>query len=204
MMPRRRTLFVIVNGVSLSRLFLGAFFLYSYVDTSAFMHRISFAVIALAVVTDFVDGALARRFEVTTKFGYLIDGITDRAAYVAVVLGIAARNGFPLLLGYVIIVRDFLLYGGRAYFPRWIQCLPLQRVAAHFHAGALRGVFGVYLVADALASFGYRLPTPAAQLLHWMPHVTFLLACASYYSLWLVLREQARLHGYTPLDELED
>ena len=203
-MHRRTALFFIVNCISLSRLPLGMFFLYSYIDGTPLMHRVSFAAIALAVVTDFADGALARRFRVATKFGYLFDGVTDRAAYVAVVLGIAMRNGFPLLLGYVVIVRDFLLYGSRSYFPRWSEQLSLQRAVAHFHAGALRAVFGVYLVADAATSFGFARPADVALLLRWMPHVTFFLACASYYSLWLIFRQQSRVHGYTPLDELEE
>lgn len=203
-MMQRKVLLLIVNGVSLLRLPLGAVFLYAYIDNDPRLHRWSFAAIVIAVVTDFADGALARRLRVTTKFGYLVDGITDRAAYVAVVLGIAVRNGFPLLLGYAIIVRDFFLYGCRSYYPRWIETLPLQRAAAHFHAGALRGVFAVYLLVDATVSFGYTLPTALAMAMNWIPHLTFILACASYYSLWLVVREQARLHGYTPLDELDD
>jgi hypothetical protein len=114
------------------------------------------------------------------------------------------RNGFPLFLGYALIVRDFLLYGGRSYFPRWIEHISLQRTVAHFHAGALRAVLGVYLIADAAASFGFVRHAYVAYVLRWMPHVTFLVACASYYSLWLVLREQSRLHGFTPVDELDE
>lgn len=195
--------FLVVNGMSLFRLPLSMFFLYSYIDDNPIMHRASFAAIALAVVTDFADGALARRFHVSTKFGYLVDGITDRAAYVAVVLGIAMRNGFPVMLGYILIVRDFFLYGSRSYFPRWHEQLSLQRTVAHFHAGALRAVLGIYLMADATTSFDLTSREETMSLLHWMPHVTFALTCASYYALWLVFREQSRLHGYTPLDELE-
>jgi phosphatidylglycerophosphate synthase len=61
-MNRRSALFLVVNGISLLRLPLGMFFLYSYIDESPLMHCASFAAIALAVVSDFADGALARRF----------------------------------------------------------------------------------------------------------------------------------------------
>jgi phosphatidylglycerophosphate synthase len=201
---RRRTLFLFVNSVSLLRLPLGGLFLYTYIDDAPAVHRLSLVTIALAVLTDFADGALARRFGVATKFGYLIDGITDRAAYVAVVLGIAMRDGFPLLLAYILILRDFFLYGCRSYYPRWIEQLPLQRAVAHFHAGALRAVFGVYLVADAAVSLGFARRTHANYILRWMPYVTIVLACASYYSLWLVFRQQASLHNHVPVDELEE
>jgi cardiolipin synthase len=196
-------LFLLVTSISLLRLPLGAIFLYAYIDASPTMHCAAFVAITLAVVTDFADGALARRFDVATKFGYLIDGITDRAAYIAVVLGIAMRNGFPLLLAYALIVRDFFLYGCRSYYPRWTEQLTLQRAVAHFHAGALRAVFGVYLVADAAVSLGFAPSTAVSYVLRWMPHVTVVLVLASYYSLWLVCRQQAAAHNHVPVDELQ-
>lgn len=201
---RQSVFFYVANGVSLLRLPLGALFLYTYIDASPKLHCWSFTTIALTIATDFADGALARRFKVATKFGYLVDGIADRAVYIAVVLGIAMRDGFPLLLGYFLIVRDFFLYGCRSYYPRWIERLPLQRTVAHFHAGALRAVFGMYLTADAFQSFCVMSSAGVNQILHWMPHVTFVLTCASYWSLWLVFREQAALHDHVPLNELEE
>jgi CDP-diacylglycerol--glycerol-3-phosphate 3-phosphatidyltransferase len=68
----RERLMTLPNAVSMSRLVLAAAFV-ALRDPSA---RI--ALLAIASVTDFLDGWLARRNQATTRSGALIDPIADR------------------------------------------------------------------------------------------------------------------------------
>jgi cardiolipin synthase len=76
---KRDPLFNLPNSVSLSRLVLAG----GFVATREPALRVT--LIALASVTDFLDGWLARRRSSATKWGALIDPIADRAFVFAAV-----------------------------------------------------------------------------------------------------------------------
>jgi len=79
--------------------------------------NISIAVFVLAVVTDFLDGYLARKWELTSTFGRIADPFADK---------IVVCGGFVMLIGVspdlvepwfavVIIFREFLVSGLRSF-----------------------------------------------------------------------------------------
>lgn len=196
--------FYALTCLTASRIPLAATYLFLYLDTSIVMRQWSFLVLAVALVTDISDGRIARRYQLATKFGYLLDGIADRATYIAIILGVAWRDGLSLLLGYALIVRDLLLYGTRAYYPRWNTTLRRQRRVAKVHALSVRVMLACYLVSDAASLL--RTP-PRAYIAGALPFLTVgsvLVVSASYYSLWVLIREQSVLHASSPIDELDD
>jgi phosphatidylglycerophosphate synthase len=71
-------------------------------------------VVALAGLTDLVDGTIARHFDRPTKFGAALDPICDGVFFGAVALGLALGGAFPLWLALVVIARYGLptLVGG--------------------------------------------------------------------------------------------
>jgi phosphatidylglycerophosphate synthase len=81
--------------------------------------HLSLGVLVLIELSDFFDGKLARRWRVTSDYGYILDAFGDRAAYVAYALAAMTRAEMSPLLAYGIIVRDFGLFASRAYFTHW-------------------------------------------------------------------------------------
>src|SRR5688500_19114380 len=71
-MRRRRALLASVNALSLSRVALAA--LYPFVDGA--MWRVS--LVGVAGATDFLDGWIARRSNLTSRWGAIVDPIADR------------------------------------------------------------------------------------------------------------------------------
>ena len=67
-------------------------------------------VLAIASVTDFLDGYLARRLNQTTRLGQLLDPAADRLYIFATLAGLAAVGYVPLWLAIVVISRDVLLF----------------------------------------------------------------------------------------------
>lgn len=65
-------------------------------------------VVALAGLTDLVDGTVARRFESPTNFGGGLDPVVDGLFMAALGLGLALRGLFPAWLGLVVTARYFL------------------------------------------------------------------------------------------------
>lgn len=70
------------------------------------------AVFALAGATDQVDGWLARRWHVESRFGKLADPLADRLMIDAAVILLAYEGKLPWLAAAVIVARDALLVGG--------------------------------------------------------------------------------------------
>lgn len=68
---------------------------------------IAFAVFAVAMITDRVDGQIARRYGLITEFGKLMDPIADKALTGAAFVGLSALGDLPWWITVVILVREF-------------------------------------------------------------------------------------------------
>jgi cardiolipin synthase len=73
----------------------------------------AFAVIAIALVTDLLDGALARRLRESTELGRFLDPLADKILAGGVLAALAASSRIPWELAIAVIVRDgaLLAYG---------------------------------------------------------------------------------------------
>jgi len=71
-------------------------------------------VVAVAGLTDLVDGTIARRFDRPTKFGAALDPVADGVFYGSVALGLAFGGAYPYWLAAIVIARYALpaLVGG--------------------------------------------------------------------------------------------
>lgn len=68
---------------------------------------------ALACLTDFLDGYLARRLQKTSDVGRMLDPLIDKVSVDAAMLVLAAQKGLPYWYVFIVIGRDlFLLLGG--------------------------------------------------------------------------------------------
>lgn len=69
-------------------------------------------VFGAAGITDQVDGFLARRWHVESRFGKIADPLADRLMIDAAVIGLWIEGRLPLVALAVILARDILLAGG--------------------------------------------------------------------------------------------
>lgn len=73
-------------------------------------HNVAGAVIfALASITDFLDGYLARRSGEVTTFGIIIDPIADKFLVIAALIMLVDMQRVAVLVAVVIIVREVLV-----------------------------------------------------------------------------------------------
>ena len=99
------------NQVSVARAYLAApAFAYSTPSSLGVLA----VVVALAGLTDLVDGTIARRFDRPSKLGGGLDPVVDGIFLGAVAIGMAIGGAFPLWLALVVIARYLLpaLVGG--------------------------------------------------------------------------------------------
>jgi len=83
---------------------------------------------AFAAGTDFVDGYLARRWEVTTKLGSFLDTTADKLLVTGALIALVAIDRVSLWIAFVIIARELMLMGlrgviaaeGTVMAPSWL------------------------------------------------------------------------------------
>jgi len=90
--------------MALVPVFLGALFVGDGHETR--WRVIAFVIFAAAVITDRVDGALARSFNLVTEFGKLADPIADKALIGAALIGLSLLGDLPWWVTILILVRE--------------------------------------------------------------------------------------------------
>lgn len=75
---------------------------------------IAAVVFLIAAATDFIDGRLARRWQVTTKLGSFLDTTADKLLVSTTLLGLVAVDRASAWVAFVIIAREFVILGLRA------------------------------------------------------------------------------------------
>jgi cardiolipin synthase len=74
--------------------------LFTYQDVWAFV------VLALSGLSDYLDGKIARRFDLVSRVGQLLDPLADRLYVLSTLVALAIRDIIPLWLLVVLVARD--------------------------------------------------------------------------------------------------
>lgn len=105
------------NKLTMGRLFLTALFVavMSVPDKYLLDHRITIATLffLIASLTDFLDGYIARKLELVSDFGKLMDPLVDKILTSAVFILLSKENVVPAWITITIISREFLVTGLR-------------------------------------------------------------------------------------------
>ena len=97
------------NLLSVSRLALLPLFIWSLVTPGHL--RLTVGLVAYGVVTDLLDGYLARRLGQVTEWGRILDPLSDKLAAASVLVYCYFERGLPLWILLLILGRDLLILG---------------------------------------------------------------------------------------------
>jgi len=100
-----------------------------YFEDSKFAHRVGGIVFAIASVTDFFDGWIARKYNLVSSFGRMFDPIADKVLVgcVLIMLVKAGRaDEIPCLL---ILAREFVVAGLREFLAQVRVSVPVTHLA---------------------------------------------------------------------------
>lgn len=104
----------IPNLLGYFRLILVPFYLYIYINaTSKTEYYIAAFLIFLSLISDFFDGKIARKFNMVTDFGKMLDPIADKVTQGALALSFAVRYPIVRILLVLFLVKETImgLYG---------------------------------------------------------------------------------------------
>jgi phosphatidylglycerophosphate synthase len=105
------------------------------------------------MLTDALDGYLARRWKVTSSLGYVLDTMGDRAVHLAMVLMFFERYGLHPVLIWLLVFRDIGIYAVRVLSKDWLRKSKAARPISLFHTTCLRIWLALFLIRDGIRVF---------------------------------------------------
>jgi CDP-diacylglycerol--glycerol-3-phosphate 3-phosphatidyltransferase len=141
------------NILTLSRVFLTCLFIiFAQQGVSGAWWAVMFFL--LAVVTDFADGYIARKYDLITSFGKFMDPVADKFLILAAFFILAFEGLVPLWIVLVIAVREILVTASRIHAMTRGQVIPAEQI------GKIKTV--VQMITIVLALF-YRAAGTASE-----------------------------------------
>ncbi len=86
----------------------------------------AFVVLAVAGISDGLDGYLAKRYGWVTRLGSLLDPVADKLMLVSGFLVLGWKGLLPAWLVALVIVRDLVIVGGAIVFHFWVGRLEAE------------------------------------------------------------------------------
>lgn len=126
--PRaHENIYTIPNLLTVSRILMTPGISYLFIHAR---HKEALALLTVAGLTDLIDGYLARKYNMGSVVGSIIDPLADKLLMTTLVSTLAYVGSMPLPMAVIILGRDVAL-GISALYWRWIS-LPPPRTFTRF------------------------------------------------------------------------
>ena len=169
----------IPNIITLARILLVPFIVWAIASGQM---EVAFGVFVVAGVSDTIDGFLAKRFNMASELGALLDPLADKALLVSIYVALGIWGAFPRWIVILVVSRDIMIVG--AVIVSWLFGKPIPMKP--LMVSKLNTVAQVALAALVLAAlgFGFR-PWPYEAILMACVAVLTLLSVGLYLVEWV-------------------
>ena len=107
----------------------------------------------LASLTDYADGIIARRYNLVTVFGQLMDPLVDKVMTVSAFICLVALHDIPAWIVILIVGREFLVTGLRLIAASRGRTLPAEKLGKHKTAWQMATII-YFLGVRSIQEFG--------------------------------------------------
>jgi cardiolipin synthase len=168
----------IPNIITLGRILLVPFIVWAIASNQL---EIAFAIFIVAGVSDAVDGFLAKRFNMASELGALLDPVADKALLVSIYMALGIWGAIPRWIVILVVSRDIMIVG--AVIVSWLYGKPIPMKP--LMVSKLNTVAQVAFAALVLASLGFGFDsTPYDLILMGLVTVFTLLSVSFYLVEW--------------------
>lgn len=101
------------NKLTVGRFVLTAFFLAIFFNPFKYGDTIALLLFAVASLTDYFDGKIARRDNLITNFGILMDPLADKILICSAFIAFVGRDLMPAWMVVIIVARELAITGLR-------------------------------------------------------------------------------------------
>lgn len=120
----KHEIFTIPNLLSLFRIALIPVYISIYRNAEhSYQYHFAGIVLAISCITDLADGIIARKFDMITDTGKLLDPLADKLTQLALMLSLSARHVmlYPVLI--LFIIKELFQSGACLFFARRGKCM---------------------------------------------------------------------------------
>lgn len=151
----------------------------------------AFYLAVFAGISDLLDGFLARRFGWMSRFGIVLDPLTDKFLLVSTTLTLAWLQRLPWWLVILVVARDLVIVLGGLYYHHRIARITNAKPTTMSKWNTL---FQILLVVTVMLSLAYPATQgPWLQWLVWIVAATTVASGVQYVAIWSArARQQAR------------
>jgi len=152
----------LANRLTLSRFFLSLIFVAALSMDWKFGHTVACVVFLLAGITDYADGAIARRYNMITDFGKLMDPLMDKIMIAAAFICLVPYHAIPAWAVVVVVSREFAITGLRLLAMSKGEVLSAESLGKHktFWQIATVTFFLMMLSISEISGFEQTGPSP--------------------------------------------
>lgn len=179
---------IIPYALSLSRIPLAVLIILLSCPLELRRYVATVVMFVIAMLTDGLDGYLARRWGTYSQLGYVLDGMGDRAIHLALMLVFLGRYSFHPVFIWLIIFRDLAICGVQLASKDWSAKTRHMRPLFLFHATTLRIWLGLFLVRDGFRVFTGADPLDTPWFLTTQMTLLIVTILVAYYGLVRSLR----------------
>jgi cardiolipin synthase (CMP-forming) len=169
----------IPNIITLTRILLVPIIVWAIASSQM---EIAFGVFVIAGVSDAVDGFLAKRFNMASELGALLDPLADKALLVSIYIALGIWGAIPRWIVILVVSRDIMIVA--AVIVSWLFDRPVPMKP--LMVSKLNTVAQVAFAALVLASlsFGFR-PMPYDLILMGFVTIFTLVSVSLYLVEWV-------------------
>jgi CDP-diacylglycerol--glycerol-3-phosphate 3-phosphatidyltransferase len=119
------------NKLTVGRLFLTVLFLIVFFGRSRFADTMALSIFVLASLTDYWDGEIARKRNLITNFGILMDPLADKILICSAFIAFVEHKDMRAWMAVVIVARELAITGLRMLAASKQKVLAAERYGKH-------------------------------------------------------------------------
>lgn len=138
------------NKLTLSRFALTVLFLAVLFSEVTYFESIALVLFSAASLTDYFDGKIARRDNLITNFGILMDPLADKILVCSAFIAFVGRNWMPAWMAVIVVARELAITGLRLLAASKNLVLAAERFGKH------KTISQIVAILALLVGHGYR------------------------------------------------
>ena len=167
------------NLLTMLRIFLIPVFLFVFYSSIENSTTYATLVFVLAGITDILDGYIARKYNMITKVGTVLDPIADKLTTFAILISFVSRNLIPLWILIFLGVKEILMIlGGIVLYSEGRKIMPADK----------HGKMATLSFYIAILSIAFKLPFAIRNIFLVATVILHLIAFMNYFIIFNKIR----------------